>query len=206
MEIHNGDWKVYIHTNKINGKMYIGITSTSLKRRFGANGNGYNDHPKFWNAIKKYGWENFIHEIFASNLTYEEACNMERLLIIKLNTIACGYNNKDGGNGGKLSQEVKNKIKEKRAKQITTKESIEKMAATHRGTHHNYETIQKMRNAALNRSVAVFCIETNEMFVSISDAARTFNVSPSAIANSCERYKNNVPQRNRGFHFKYAQQ
>ena len=38
------DFKVYIHTNKINGKRYIGQTCQPLERRF-ANGKGYKRTP-----------------------------------------------------------------------------------------------------------------------------------------------------------------
>lgn len=50
---------VYIHTNKINQKKYVGITSKTPERRWGINGCNYKDCPAFWNAIQKYGWEEF---------------------------------------------------------------------------------------------------------------------------------------------------
>lgn len=52
---------VYRHTSP-SGKVYIGITSRQPEQRW-LNGNGYKDSPKFYNAIKKYGWDNFNHEI-----------------------------------------------------------------------------------------------------------------------------------------------
>lgn len=205
MEIYNGKWKVYIHTNKINNKMYIGITSTKPQKRWGENGSGYKGCIKFYNAINKYGWDNFDHEIFASNLTFEEACSMQKLLISKLDTINNGYNVKEGGNGGPIPQEVRIKIREKRAHQVITKEAIQKMAATHRGTHHTEETIQKMRQAASVRGTHVRCIETDEVFMSIAQAARYFNVTTSAIKSSCQRAKSQNKKRNTGYHFEYAQ-
>ena len=115
MEIYNGTYCVYCHTNKINGKKYIGITihGNNPEKRWGSNGIGYHD-TKFGRAIKKYGWDNFYHEIIASNLTKQEAENFEKLLIKKLKTYQrnIGYNIDLGGNSlGSLSKEHKLKIK-----------------------------------------------------------------------------------------------
>ena len=74
-------YKVYKHTNKINGKVYIGITSYRYAKTRWSNGNGYSQQSLFWNAICKYGWDNFDHEILFDNLTQEEACQKEIELI-----------------------------------------------------------------------------------------------------------------------------
>lgn len=99
-------WTVYAHVNKINGKMYIGITSQSVKKRWGKNGNGYKPSGKtknnyLWNAIEKYGWDIFDHEIIAENLSGQEAKNFEKTLIKELNTNneLYGYNISAGGDG-----------------------------------------------------------------------------------------------------------
>ena len=63
---------VYCHTNIINGKQYIGLTSMSLEDRCGTNGSRYRNCDAFWNAIQKYGWENFSHKILAYDLTEEQ--------------------------------------------------------------------------------------------------------------------------------------
>lgn len=91
-------WKVYCHTNKINGKKYFGITSTSLNARF-QNGRGYSGCRYFNFAIQKYGWDNFEHEIISDNLTREEAMSLEELLVFFNMTqdSRYGYNIKDGG-------------------------------------------------------------------------------------------------------------
>lgn len=49
-------------------------------------------------AIAKYGKENFNFEILFSHLSIEEACEKEKQLILKLNTlIPNGYNVDKGG-------------------------------------------------------------------------------------------------------------
>lgn len=52
-------WTVYVHTNLINGKKYIGITSMSPEKRW-RNGTGYTCGA-FKSAIAKYGWDGFSH-------------------------------------------------------------------------------------------------------------------------------------------------
>lgn len=93
-------YKVYKYTNIINGKIYIGQTMDTLEMRAGANGYKYRKCPHFYNAIKKYGWENFISEILADNLTREQANELEIEYIEKFNSQnpEVGYNISDGGN------------------------------------------------------------------------------------------------------------
>lgn len=83
-----------------NGKSYIGITGTSVHKRW-RNGEGYKHQPKMKRAIDKYGWDNIQHNILAEGLTKEEAEEKEKELIAEFNSIECGYN---VSIGGKLSR------------------------------------------------------------------------------------------------------
>ena len=93
-------WTVYIHTNLINGKKYVGITSNPVKKRW-RNGYGYSENLPIGRAIRKYGWENFDHEIIADNLDEDDAKKMEQELIKSYNTTddKYGYNVTVGGDG-----------------------------------------------------------------------------------------------------------
>ena len=55
---------VYMHTNQINNKRYVGITNQKPSYRWRTDGSGYK-HQMFGRAIDKYGWENFSHELLA---------------------------------------------------------------------------------------------------------------------------------------------
>lgn len=90
-------WTVYVHTSP-SGKYYVGITGVDVRIRWRKDGKGYAGQG-FYNAIKKYGWENITHERIADHLTMEEACKMESTLIKKLqsNNGNFGYNNNLGG-------------------------------------------------------------------------------------------------------------
>lgn len=114
-------WTVYIHISPSN-KYYIGITSRPVEKRWRSNGIEYKSQY-FHRAIEKYGWDNFQHEVIASNLTEEEAKNFEKILIAKLksNNPEYGYNITSGGDGHpgvKLSEEQINSIKKAVSKAV----------------------------------------------------------------------------------------
>lgn len=108
---------VYVHTSPSN-KAYIGITSKDPKERWGNNGSHYKKNKHFWNAIQKYEWDNFKHEILFEKLTKDEACRIEILLIALFDTqnSEFGYNISPGGElgmtGCHLSNETKQKLSE----------------------------------------------------------------------------------------------
>lgn len=98
MEEHN--YTVYMHKNKINGKVYIGVTKVNVYIRW-AKGNGYKNNKLFYNDILKYNWNNFEHILLFEHLTKEEAEQKEIELInqYKSNKKKYGYNINKGGFG-----------------------------------------------------------------------------------------------------------
>lgn len=100
-----------MHKNKINGKIYIGQTSQDPEKRWDK-GRGYETSPRFFNAILKYGWDNFEHIILYNNLSQEEANNIEVELIKKYcsQDENYGYNISSGGANFQHSEETKKKI------------------------------------------------------------------------------------------------
>ena len=86
---------VYKHTSP-SGKVYIGITSKTIQERKNC---GYGHNAHFRSAIKKYGWNNFKHEIVAEGLSADEAQDMEKRLIAEMNSTDRdkGYNLSLGG-------------------------------------------------------------------------------------------------------------
>lgn len=92
----NAKYVVYVHTNKINGKKYVG-QSSNVVQRWRCGGKNYFSSAKFFNAIKKYGWDNFTHEILFQDLNKEAANNIEKQLIKEYDSINNGYNIQEGG-------------------------------------------------------------------------------------------------------------
>lgn len=139
-------YSVYMHilpkeiSGKNNDMIYIGITSRKPEIRWGYNGYGYRKQPHFYNAIKKYGFDNFRHEVLFIALTKEEAEEKEVELIAKYqsNNRKFGYNIANGGNAsGTMAQETKDKIAKAH---IGNQYSL--------GHKHTEETKRKMSEAA----------------------------------------------------------
>lgn len=111
---------IYAHINKQNNKVYIGQTIQEPNIRFGNNGNNYkyNRNTLFYDAIQKYGWNNFEHKII---YTIESESKDDLLLalnsleeqeILKYNSCnrECGYNIECGGKNASKSDATKQKI------------------------------------------------------------------------------------------------
>ncbi|RWZ87180.1 MAG: GIY-YIG nuclease family protein [Hydrotalea sp. AMD] len=99
---------IYKHTSP-SGKSYIGLTNNYQRR--------CNEHKSstgcmaFNNAIQKYGWDNFHHEILIENLTLDEANMLESKLIQSHNTLyPNGYNLREGGSHHSFSTETSQKM------------------------------------------------------------------------------------------------
>lgn len=117
---HEARYCVYKHTTP-SGKVYIGITSKTPKERWhGGNGYYYNEH--FHNAIKKYGWDKITHEIIETDLSCEDACELEKRLIAEHDSA----NPKHGYNGTLGGEHY-----------TPTKETIEKARKAHTGLRYN---------------------------------------------------------------------
>lgn len=126
---------VYKHTNKINGKVYIGITHYSNPNKRWCGGHGYNHSILFNRAIVKYGWDSFTHEILYTGLSKEEACNLERSLIEEYKKRGISYNIAKGGEGVESFAEE-------------TKEKLRQYTPWIKGRRHDYKTREKIRAAA----------------------------------------------------------
>ena len=152
----NKQYKIYAHINKINGKVYIGQTCYRNINQRWRHGEGYKHSPHFYNAIQKYGWENFEHIILFEDICgYELADVIERELIQKYqsNNSEYGYNISSGGSYGRtLTDETKNKIRiskigdknpnyQKSPSYITR----QRMSASHKGIKQSDEWINKRK-------------------------------------------------------------
>jgi group I intron endonuclease len=174
---------VYIHTNKINGKQYIGQTCQSPEQRW-KNGKGYHHNTYFTRAIQKYGWDNFNHEIIKNNLTKEEADVVEKALIKELNTLnPNGYNAKDGGSNGVPSEETRRKLSESHKGHITSEDTKKKIGAASKGRKHSEEVKKKISEVNKGHKV------TDETRKKISNSKRKNKTDDKQISTTKPKRK-----------------
>ena len=98
-----GGYKLYLVTNNVNSKIYVGITvgelNARLKQHFAAARRGRKS--AFMNAINKYGEAAFqIELLFDDAKTYDELQDKEVQEIVRRDSIRNGYNTAQGGSIG----------------------------------------------------------------------------------------------------------
>lgn len=156
-------YTVYMHTTP-SGKRYIGITAQTVEKRW-QNGFGYayGENDYFFNAIKKYGWDNIKHEILFTGLTKSDAEEKEIELIAKYNTTSrdCGYNLETGGYACPKHTDESKRRMSKMQKEIWDKspERKVKLAEYRRGKSLSEETKEKLRQANLGKKQSTETIE-----------------------------------------------
>lgn len=108
---------VYLIRNTVDGKCYVGQTVRDFERRIvehrsaAKKGKG-----RLYNAIRKYGWENFESEVLEECVDAADLDMSERFWIRAYNSLSPnGYNLKGGGHDNHtLSREVRDKIRAKK--------------------------------------------------------------------------------------------
>ena len=212
---------IYKITNLLDKKIYIGQTQRTLEERM-------KEHCRnrrksyIYNAIKKYGIENFSAEVIETCETVEEL-NEREIFWIKF--FDCkrpnGYNLTDGGEGcrgyivtaetrkkiseshkgkcGRIcSEETKAKISAANKGHSVSEKSRAMMSAAHKGKKLSEETKAKMSASKKNKRT-IICIEKEKIFESIADAARWANISACTIITACKN-KNRTAG---GYHWEY---
>ena len=194
------EYCIYLHRNKINGKVYIGQTCQKPEKRWNY-GHGYKNCPRFYSAIVSYGWSNFEHIILEDNLTSDEANEKEQYYIKKYNSQNpdLGYNLTEGGSSLSeywktpehrelQSQNKKLYFKEHPDKKIENdmhlKEIAQKSAKIRsEKMKENYANQGGLFHLNESRKKRIKCIETDEIFVSLSEASRKYNISVGNISS-----------------------
>jgi group I intron endonuclease len=128
-------YALYIATNTVNGRQYVGLTGEYKKRMISHK--CAKTKSMFHQAIRQYGFDKFVFTHIADAFDLQSACDIERFLIQQHNTLAPnGYNMTVGGQmgafaGKKHTPETKAKIGE--ANRRRDPESRQRAAMATRG-------------------------------------------------------------------------
>lgn len=152
-------WYIYIHKSKTTGKCYVGQTCRDLETRWGNNGVHYTktNNLKLYNAIKKYGWDDFEHYIVAECNSLQAAYELEQIYINELDSFKNGYNSTLGGAGSKgkcMTEETKKKISLINKNKSSWVKYAPKEKLPMYGKHHSEETKRKISNANRGRKIS----------------------------------------------------
>jgi group I intron endonuclease len=137
---------VYLTTNLVNGKIYVGVHNDS---RTGYKGSGY----ALKHAFKKYGKQNFkrqiLHYCLEANHAYElEAQIVDQWFVNRKDT----YNLALGGKGGaSQSDAAKKKLSESRMGMKFSDEHRENIRLSNLGRKHTKEHIEKVRQSRIGK-------------------------------------------------------
>ena len=198
---------VYKHTAP-HGKVYIGITCQLPCQRW-ARGKGYRNNWHFYNAIQKYGWDNFQHEILYTGLTQEEAAQKEFELIAQYDATneERGYNRDYGGTVRRpMSAETRQKISAAHKGKATTKGPAHPQWGKKGPLSQNYGRKHTPEERALmsannTRKIPVVCVEDGKVYSSAVEAAKdkgTYGGSINACCNKRPHYNTAG-----GYHWRY---
>lgn len=99
---------IYIIKNKINDKVYVGQTTMAVKDRIAAHFKPstakLRGTYKLYNAINKYGRENFYYEVLEENIPEDQLDQKEIEYIALYDSYYNGYNSTPGGDGRVISK------------------------------------------------------------------------------------------------------
>lgn len=188
---------VYLHINPKNKKVYVGITNQDVHKRW-KNGRGYTKCKKFYNAILKYGWNNFKHLVLCKT-SRDKALLLEKTLVKYYKDRELSYNITEGGEnsipsmlGKHHTKEAKEKISNA-GKRPCSEETKRKIGLANRGSNNGMygktisDYVRRMVIERFSKPVLQLDLNNNiiNRFSSASEAERYLGGKGSHIGCCC---------------------
>ena len=132
---------IYKITNTVNGKIYIGQTTQTLKNRKKDHRNSMERERlkklALYRAFKKYGFENFEWTTIYYAKDKNDLDEMEKYYIQFYKTMSprYGYNMTFGGEGGQHPEEIKKKISRSLKGRVFSEETKKKLSLSLKGKY-----------------------------------------------------------------------
>lgn len=134
-------YTVYVVTNAVNGKMYVGQTKKTGLKRLQGHFNTLNKKLIFHSAILKHGKENFSVVEVGHYEKQQEVCQAERLWILLLRTWhrGTGYNATFGGESSFVhTEETRKRISESKKGTLLSEATKQKMSEVRMGEKNHF--------------------------------------------------------------------
>ena len=157
---------IYKYENLVNHKVYIGQTTDLVNRQSSHRSKSTTVRSKFYNAVRKYGWDKFSFCILATIEAEPDRITnlldtLEIEYISQYNSYYKGYNSTFGGHsnrGALRSEEYKEYCRNRQYSSITRK----KMSESAKNKKVSDETRRKLKENALKRNFASYRELTTE--------------------------------------------
>ena len=194
---------IYKITNNINNKIYIGKTTNNLEYRWKEHikDSKYNTNNKFYNAINKYGAENFTPSVIEDNIDNELLNDKECYYIELFDSFKNGYNSTLGGEGNtKINHKEVMVLWEEGydCSQIGQKLNCSYIAIMYITMANGITSEQRRERSAQHRMqingtpVLQYDLQGKliNRYISSGDAAQQLSINQSEINRCCTRQRN----------------
>lgn len=207
---------VYCATNRITQEIYIGQTRRTMKERL----KGHWDEVQkgeniyLYNAIRKYGWNNFLWKILDHAETKSALDSLEEIYIDMFGSAfkGIGYNLRLGGNTQSFNEETRMKMRDAKLGKSQSSEFIKKRIESIKNWKRSQETKDRIGKGNskphINQSKEkhpsarpILCIETGETFLYMREACNKYNLKPANITMCCQGKRHTTG----GFHWQYLE-
>lgn len=160
--------EVYLITNRVNGKRYVGITCRGYLERFKEHVHESMNGSKsiLHNAIRKYGPDNFDVILLEGGISDKDSCSREMYYISLYNTMytsGIGYNMTQGGGGVvgyRHTEDTRRKISNSLSGHVFPESRNKKIQEAMTGREYKPEWREALSKSRLGR----FCKEENSFY------------------------------------------
>jgi group I intron endonuclease len=211
---------VYLITNIVNGKKYVGFSSWGKDQRWLRHKSEARRGVKYpiYHAIRKYGEDSFEVSLLEDWETIEEAKEAEKwwIKILDATNREFGYNLKDGGEGNELPEETRERISNSHKQRFIDNPGLRKeygdrsrgrkfspeacanlsKARTGKTPNRVYVVSEKQRQDISNTLTEYFSDEKNREVISES-LKNYYEQNPDRVEKIREESRENIKDRKR---------
>lgn len=176
---------IYKATSITTGKVYIGQSCQTLEKRMHQHLSramtNYDPNNHFHNAIRKYGFQDFVFQVIEDNIISDEVLNeREKYWIEYYNSYYDGYNSTLGGDAGLRRDDLI--ITALFHEGYTTKEICEMTGHNRNTIYNSYKVngLQEENNKRKNEQIRLRCSERVEQYSLDGKYIKTYESATAA--------------------------